>query len=1364
MSEAPGSSPLASTIFILLKRAALVCGSYLLLAPVCAQDIRFENYTSEDGLPSNELNVLSESSSGYLWLGSKAGLTRFDGMNFKSILHERNDDLALPGRSVQYLLNDSKGRLWAGLEAGGLVEVDNQLNILRHLTVSTTPALLDDNIWSMAEDCSGKIWLGFAGAGGVALYDPEASTLQPVEMHTTDTLTETKLVTSLHVDANCQVWAGIFSGGLMAWDEAGEHFVRVASEAWPIADKSILAITSHGDNVYAADNDEIGVFNSLTREYLDKINIKQLADIDRVAIRSLSIAGDTLWAATGSGLYSILLSQPGSTPAAELDQLLAAGTFVSDYYVQRYQRQETLSGSLASNQLFFVTSDNNGNVWIASQDAGLVYKPPGWDNFDLLRRNLLADEYLPSNNINSVVVNGDKLWIGTYDAGPASYNYRERRLDTPATLKPPPFRRIWATHVDRSDNIWIAGVRRIVRYQPDQRLVELELPDTIAVKLRAIRPLGIVELRDSLWLVAKHRYLLRHELGTGEWDLRETDNAESGQTFMHYLPVDDQQFLFASESRLYRYHADTDGFEVLLDARQDHIQQMAFARDGQLWLAQRSGIVVYNIADRQLKPLLKLRYNNALRNTVINNMSFDQDGQLWLGTLNGLFKMLTNRAALTENMQPVFLHLTRGDGLPSSEMSENTLVRLLDGRMAIGTNQGMALFDPRSVKPQHAQPRVDINGLSSLDRDLTEELLKSQSLVFGHDDNTVSIRFNAVAFNNRDELIYQYRLDGWDEDWINTRQVPQVTYSRLEHGSYQFNARARVGSGEWGAINRSLSFSIQRPPWMTWWAYAIYGIVLLLSLALLQQRRQRARARRIALNQAQERQEFAETQTRIATDFARAIHYEEIASTMSATLKEALPVARMLVHFRQEQTTLHEYIYLPELSRMQLAPSDFKALYESFDSNPDMRTRLEQFPIPDQPDGSQLSLPLGAKRPVQAIACLQFTADKPPSENDIALASLVAQTAETSVHNTMLLEQVSQLAVLKQRANDAKSEFISTVSHEIRTPLHGLMGMLDLMNNCPSDTERQVLQQRLTDSSKQLLTVVDDVLDISKIEAHKVELSVDTFELTEVCGHVIRLFEDQAHAKELCLQALIAAGTCSWWLGDKTRLIQILTNLVNNAIKFTSHGGVFVTARETRQAPFGLELKVIDSGLGMSGEVLERLFDEYQQADDWTWKKYGGSGLGLSITKRLVELMGGTIAVSSKPGAGTQFSIFLPLDKPAILNLIKPVQWSSDFELLLACDQLNQVLAPLFDCHQQRLDNASQADLRPAATAERTQVLLTTLPELANRSPYPTALVYCGAEQPVSSANPLAQQFKLPEQWSQLLAWLLARSIKSGRS
>lgn len=226
-------------------------------------------------------------------------------------------------------------------------------------------------------------------------------------------------------------------------------------------------------------------------------------------------------------------------------------------------------------------------------------------------------------------------------------------------------------------------------------------------------------------------------------------------------------------------------------------------------------------------------------------------------------------------------------------------------------------------------------------------------------------------------------------------------------------------------------------------------------------------------------------------------------------------------------------------------------------------------------------------------------------------------------------------------ANTAKSTFLATMSHEIRTPLNGVLGMTQAM---AGDSLTDVQRERLgviRQSGEALLTILNDVLDLAKIEAGRLELEEIAFDLRDIVGGARAAFSALADAKglQMVVDMDSARGV---WRGDPTRIRQILNNLISNALKFTEAGEIRVTARRTET---GLELVVSDTGLGMDAATVARLFQAFSQADASTTRRFGGTGLGLSICRELTDLMGGSIAVTSSEHKGSTFTVSLPLQR-----------------------------------------------------------------------------------------------------------------------
>jgi signal transduction histidine kinase/CheY-like chemotaxis protein len=271
------------------------------------------------------------------------------------------------------------------------------------------------------------------------------------------------------------------------------------------------------------------------------------------------------------------------------------------------------------------------------------------------------------------------------------------------------------------------------------------------------------------------------------------------------------------------------------------------------------------------------------------------------------------------------------------------------------------------------------------------------------------------------------------------------------------------------------------------------------------------------------------------------------------------------------------------------------------------------------------------------------------------------------------LEQ--QLRQAKQDAESAvmaKGEFLATMSHEIRTPLNGIVPMLDLLmhNKLPPDQAEMVHTAFL--SSQQMLRIVDDILDYSKLEASKLQLESTTFNLRETLESVIQLMERPAQSKGLRLGLQIDPSVRLPVRGDPVRLRQVLSNLISNAVKFTERGNIAVNVRRIGEtsAQHQLRFEVRDTGIGIPQSAQDRLFQAFSQADASTTRLYGGTGLGLAISKRIIDLMGGRIGVDSETGQGSTFWFEIPMLKvQGDIVAAKPAEPGNGRVLLLTGDQ-----------------------------------------------------------------------------------------------
>lgn len=290
-------------------------------------------------------------------------------------------------------------------------------------------------------------------------------------------------------------------------------------------------------------------------------------------------------------------------------------------------------------------------------------------------------------------------------------------------------------------------------------------------------------------------------------------------------------------------------------------------------------------------------------------------------------------------------------------------------------------------------------------------------------------------------------------------------------------------------------------------------------------------------------------------------------------------------------------------------------------------------------------------RTASGVVCGTFVGciheNRKPTSDEMELFLALADVAAMAVENTNYIHELQQAREAALASNRAKSEFLANMSHEIRTPMTAILGFTDIIRDEFGNDERSLeLIETVQRNGLHLLEIIDSILDLSKIEAGKVEVEQLAVSPTHLIGEVLSLMQVRANTKRLQLTAQYFGHIPATIWTDPTRLRQILINLVGNAIKFTEHGSVRLRVHSCKlkdSEAAGIRVEVVDTGVGMDDNQLERLFQPFSQADNSTTRRFGGTGLGLTISRRLASILSGTLHVTSQIGRGSCFELCIPV-------------------------------------------------------------------------------------------------------------------------
>jgi ligand-binding sensor domain-containing protein/serine phosphatase RsbU (regulator of sigma subunit) len=854
-------------ILVLLFAGSSLCAQ--------SQEIKFKHLTTDDGLSHSNVNCLMQDSRGFIWIGTADGLNLYDGRTFRVFKHNPADTLSLSHNLIRSIYEDRSGSIWICTFGGGLNQFDRRtetFKVYKH-NPADPHSISSDRVTSVYEDQSGTLWVGLWGFGGLGKLDRTTGKFKTYKHDKSNpTSISSDFVASIYEDQTGTLWIGT-ADGLNKFDPTTERFQTFNRNLHV----SRIHENLHGNSWLGTKYDGLYSFDRQTEAFTaykhDPLDRQSLSSNSVNAILEDRFA--TLWICT-----SVMPEIPSSNNA--LNQF---DRQTGKFKTHKYDADQ--SYSLSPGAVHAILEDRAGMLWIGTGAGGLNQWDRRVEKFKTVSIPKEKSKTWTSSAVNCMVEDSKGVfWIGNnsgltrWDRAQNSFVTYQPTADGSYSLSGI---RVRVIHEDKSGILWLGtygnGLIRLDLQASKSEMFELNINFVWCL---------YEDKQGYLWIGTEGGGLTKLDMRTKkivkvyEYDHKKPDGISHQRAYAIHEDRSGNLWVGTDGGGLNKFDRTTEKFKAYkydpnnpFSLSHDNICSIHEDQSGTLWIGTNGGGL--NRFDRTTEKFTWFRQEDGLASDVVLGILEDDHGNLWLSTYNGITKFTPPPDSLigTKN-KGRFRNYDVSDGLQSKEFLFGSYFKSKDGRMFFGGTKGFNEFHPDSVRDDPFVPPIVITGLRKFNKPvpLPWGLDHPTEWPLSYRDNFFSIEFASLSYSLSSQNEYAYKLEGFDQDWIQNGTKHEATYTNLDPGEYIFRVKGSNHDGVWNEEGTSIKITITPPPWKTWWAYSFYGIMVLGFLYGARQFELNRKLKNARLKESDLRAEAAEAHSRAAEAQSRVIQIE----------------------------------------------------------------------------------------------------------------------------------------------------------------------------------------------------------------------------------------------------------------------------------------------------------------------------------------------------------------------------------------------------------------------------------------------------------------------------------------------------------